>query len=162
MLNPAARTRRPAPAEVNWWSNLNVSWAVRLMLVGAALEIAAAVIAFRTESSLVAWFTAHSPGSSAALVHQLVVAQGQTQAIWFLMAAPCWLVMVFANSRAAGNGPRVISAVLLAIGLASLQSFGAPRSAVVVAMSVVICLVGTTTVMLLFSDKLPRLLRAAR
>jgi len=129
------------------------------MVLGAALEIAAAVIASNTEPSLVPWFTARSPGVSASMVHMLAVAQGQTQAMGFVVAAPFWLVMAHANRRATSDAPRIISAVLLAEGFWSLRSFGAPRADAVVAISVIICLVGTAAVILLFSEKLPRLLR---
>lgn len=93
------------------------------------------------------------------MVHELVAAQGKTQLASAVVAAACWLVMAFANSRARGNGPRIISAILLAMGLSALRGDGAPRSTAMMVLSVIICLVGVVTVALLFSDELLSLRR---
>ncbi|MHB1597015.1 MAG: hypothetical protein ACYCO9_22840 [Streptosporangiaceae bacterium] len=112
--------------------------------------------------SLVPWFAGQGPRTSPAMVHTLVAAQGETQLASAVVAAACWLAMAFANSRARGNGPRIISAILLAMGLSALRGSGAPRSTAMMVISVVICLVGVASVGLLFSDELTSLLGGRR
>jgi hypothetical protein len=152
MLHPVASSRRSNLQERPPRPHRYVRIAVWLMLVGAALDIAAAVIAITTEPSLVPWFTSHGSRSSGATVHSLVVAQGETQFAVAAAATACWLVMAFANSRARGNAPRIVSAVLLVMGLSYLRGDGAPRSAAELTLSVIVCLVGVAAVVLLFSD----------
>jgi hypothetical protein len=152
MLHPVAPSRRSIPQEPPPRPHRYVRFAVWLMLVGAALDVAAAVIAITTEPSLVPWFTSHGSRSNGPEVHALVVAQGETQFAVAAVAAACWLVMAFANSQARGNAPRIVSAVLLAMGLSYLRGDGAPRSAAELTLSVIVCLVGIAAVALLFSD----------
>lgn len=154
VLYPVAPTRRSIPHAPLPRPQPPVRIAIRLMLVGAALDIAAAVIAITTEPSLVRWFTSHSRGLSAADVHSLVVAQGETQLAWAVAATACWLVLAVANSHARSGAPRIISVVMLAVGLSALRGDGAPRSVAELALSVTVCVVGAATVLLLFSDEL--------
>jgi hypothetical protein len=157
-----ALTRRSIPEVKPPRRNRSVRIAVSLMLLGAALDVAAAVTAITTEPSLVPWFVSHHAGADSVAVQPLVVAQGETQFAFAVAAAACWLLMAYANSRARGQGPRILSAVLLALGLSLLQGSGAPRSAATLTLSVLVCLVGIAAVVLLFGDELRRPLRHRR
>ncbi len=159
VFHPPGRWRRSDTRFVVPRPNPNVRRAVWLMLIGAGLEIAAAVVAINTEPSLVPWFNSHSPRPGTSLMRTLVSAQGQTEMYLSLEAAACWLVMAYANRAARSDAPRIISAFLFVMGIASLQlDFSAPRSAASIALSFVICLVGLGVVLLLFSDELQRVI----
>jgi hypothetical protein len=73
------------------------------MLLGAALELVAAVVAVWTEGSLVPVFARSDPGSA----RGIAVAHGETLLAESVVAAVFWLVMAFRNRPARGGGPRV-------------------------------------------------------
>jgi hypothetical protein len=127
-----------------------VRWAIRLMLIGAALEIVTVVVAVNTENSLRPAFAAPKLSASAADLQDLAAHIQAEAAIW-LIASVLWLVMAWANRR--GNDwARIISAVLLAMGTKdTISAFADLNSAPTVAVMVATCITGLAAVVLLFS-----------
>jgi hypothetical protein len=135
-LRPLSRSRRYA-----FW----------LMLLGAALELVAAVVAVRAEASLVPVFARSDPGSA----RDIAVAHGETLLVESMVAAVFWLVMAFQNRSARGDGPRIISAVLFCVGTRQTwQYLHDPNSRATVSVTAAIWLVGLAAIMLLFSEML--------
>jgi hypothetical protein len=129
-----------------------------LMLLGAALELAAAVVAVGTEGSLVPAFARSDPGSA----RGIAVAHGETLLAESVVAAVFWLVMAFLNRSARGDGPRIFSVVLFCAGTRQAwQCLHDPNSAATLSVTVVLWLVGLAAVMFLFSDELSRSFRTA-
>jgi hypothetical protein len=127
------------------------------MLLGAALEVAAAVVAVNTENWLVPVFARHNPADA----RVTAVAHGQALVAEALIAAVFWLGMAFISRWAQGNGPRIFSAVLFCIGTSlSWQYLHDPNSTATQVVTVAIWLVGLAAIMLLFSDKLSGFCRA--
>jgi uncharacterized protein len=148
---PAARPPAPEPPRT-------VRYAVLLMLAGAMLEVVAAVVAVKTESSLGPAFAALYPRSDRTFVQSVVVAHAETLVASSVIAAVLWLLMAWANRRARGNGPRITAAVLFVLGTESLwSSFHDVNSAATLTVDVAIWLVGLTVIVLLFGKSAPGL-----
>jgi hypothetical protein len=116
VLMAGARTgqRRPGPADsANLIANAllmrvrlhaprstpTVFWAVRLMALGAVLELAALVTVVATRGDLGAAIARRYPAMPAAHVHHLVNAQVLRIAIAAPLAAGVWLWLTWANDR---------------------------------------------------------------
>ena len=128
------------------------------MVLGAALELVAAVSAVGTAGSLVPVFARSDPGSA----RGIAVAHGETLLAESIVAAVFWLVMAFQNRSARGVGPRIFSVVLFCGGTSlTWQSIHDPNSVATLGLSVVIWLVGLAAIMFLFNDELSRLFRTA-
>jgi hypothetical protein len=76
-----------------------VFWAVRLMALGAVLELAALVTVVATRGDLTAAIAHHYPAMRAGHVHHLVNAQVLRIAIGAPIAAGVWLWLTWANDR---------------------------------------------------------------
>jgi hypothetical protein len=127
------------------------------MLLGAALEVVAAVVAVKTENSLVPVFARYDPGDG----RVIAVAHGGTLLAEAMVAAVFWLVMAFLNRQAQGDGPVIFSAVLFCIGTSlSWQYLHDPNSRATKVVTVVVWEVGLVAITLLLSDKLSSFLRA--
>jgi len=126
------------------------------MLAGAALEVVAAVVGLKTESSLRGAYAAGThPRPSAAELHALLSAHGQTVTATSVAAAALWLLMAYANYRTQGIGARTVSAALFALDSQSvLQSFHAGNSTATVVVGIVIWFVGLAAIVLLSSREL--------
>ncbi len=156
-MHPPASTRFPEPAIARRALAGSRRYAFWLMLLGAALEVVAAVVGVKTENGLVPVFASHNPGDARAIA----VAHGQTLLAEAVVAAVFWLVMAFLNRSAQGDGPRIFSAVLFCIGTSlSWQYLHDPNSRATQVVTVAIWLVGLAAIMLLFSDKLSGFFRA--
>jgi hypothetical protein len=126
-----------------------VRWAVWLMLAGAALEVAAALVALNTESSL--WPASAAPNARPSAADlQGIASHVQVDVTNSLVAAALWLWMAWANRRGQ-NAARIISAVFFAFGTkAMLNSFGDLTSAATRVVDVVIWLAGLAAIVLVF------------
>jgi hypothetical protein len=135
----------------------NRRYALLLMLLGAALEVLAAIVAVNSENRLVPVFARYDPGDA----RVIAVAHGQTLLAEAMVAAVVWLVMAFLNRSAQGDGPRIFSAVLFCMGTSlSWQYLHDPNSRATQVITVAIWLVGVGATMLLFSDELSGFFRA--
>jgi len=97
-------------------------WAVRLMALGAALELAALATVVGTRGDLSAAIARHVPSYSAAHVHALVGGQVRSIAIGAPIAAIVWLWLAWANGRG-HRWARVAFAALF--GLTTISLFTA-------------------------------------
>lgn len=120
-------------------------------------------IALRTEGGLQPHFAAMEPKQGAALLHAVVIAHGETLVANSVVACVLWLLMAAANRRARGDGSRIISAILFALGTEDLRrSFRDVNSTATLTVAVVIWLVGLAAIVLLFSKEAPNLFRGHR
>jgi hypothetical protein len=103
-------------------STPTVFWAVRLMALGALLELAALVTVVATQGDLTAAIAGHYPAMHAAHIHQLVNAQVLKIAIGAPVAAGVWLWLAWANDRGHGWARGLFAAVF---GLTSLSLLAA-------------------------------------
>jgi len=132
-------------------------YAFWLMLLGAALEVVAAVVAVKTENSMVPVFARYDPGDG----RVIAVAHGETLLDEAMVAAVFWLVMALLNRRAQGDGPRIFSAVLFFMGTSlSWQYLHDPNSRATQVVTVAIWLIGLAAIILLFSGELSGFFRA--
>jgi hypothetical protein len=156
-MHPPASSRFPEPMLARRALRRSRRYPFWLMLLGAALEIVAAVVAVKTANSLVPMFARHDPGDA----NVIAVAHGQTLLLLDMVAAAFWLVMAFLNRFTRGDGPRIFSVVLFCMGTKlSWQYIHELNSRATQVVTVAIWLVGLAAITLLFSDKLSRFLRA--
>ena len=156
-MHPPVSSRSPEPALRRRALTASRRYAFWLMLLGAALEVVAAVVAVKTENSLVPVFARYDPGDG----RVIAVAHGGTLLAEAMVTAVFWLVMAFLNRRAQGDGPRIFSAVLFCMGTSlSWQYLHGPNSRATQIVTVTIWLVGLATIMLLFTDELSDFFRA--
>lgn len=102
-------------------STPTVFWAVRLMALGAVLEIAALVTVVATRGDLSAAIAHHYPAMQTAHVHHLVNTQVLAVVVGAPIAAGLWLFLAWANDR--GHGwARGLFGVLFALTSVSLLS----------------------------------------
>ena len=156
-MHPPASSRFREPALARRALTGSRRYAFWLMLLGAALEIVAAVVAVKAENSLVPVFARYNPGDG----RVIAVAHGQALLDEAMVAAVFWLVMAFLNRSAQGDGPRIFSAFLFCMGTSlSWQHLHDPNSRATQVVTVAIWLVGLAAIMLLFSDELTGFFRA--
>jgi len=156
-MDPRASGRFPEPTLARHVLTGVRRYAFWLMLLGAALEVVAAVVAVKTENSLVPVFARYDPGDA----RVIAVAHGQTLLDEAMVAAVFWLAMAFLNRTAHGDGPRIFSAVLFCMGTSlSWQYLQGPDSRGTKVVTVVLWEVGLAAITLLFSDKLSSVVQA--
>jgi hypothetical protein len=102
-------------------STPTVFWAVRLMALGALLELAALVTVVATRADLSAAIARHYPAMSTAHVHHLVTTQVLAIVIGAPIAAGLWLFLAWANDRGQGWA-RGLFGALFALTSVSLLS----------------------------------------
>jgi hypothetical protein len=130
--------RRPGPADsVNLAANAllmrvrpdaprstpTVFWAVRLMALGAALELAALVTVVATRGDLGAAIARHYPAMQTAHVHHLVNTQVLAVVVGAPIAAGLWLFLAWANDRGHGWARGVFGALFALTSVSLLSAF---------------------------------------
>ncbi len=103
-------------------SSPTVFWAVRLMVFGAVLELAALVTVVATRSDLAAAVARHYPAMPMAHVHHLINAQVLKIAVGAPIAAGVWLWLARANDRGHGWARGLLGALF---ALTSVSLFAA-------------------------------------
>ena len=127
--------------------------AVRLMYVGAALEVIAAIVALLTRSSLKSSILKSHPNYTAAQLHTAETARAVALVIGAVIAIALWIWMAQANGRGL-SWARVLSAVFFGIStLSLLGSLIVARSAGSLIIGVIVWLVGLAAIILLFSKE---------
>lgn len=125
--------------------------AIRLMYLGAAIEVVALIAALLTRGSLRASIRRAHPLYTLQQLHNAENVRTGILVIGAVIAIAAWLWMAWANGRGL-NWARVVSAVLLGIDtLGLLLSFGAVRSAASVIVGIVIWLIGLAVIVLIFN-----------
>jgi hypothetical protein len=127
--------------------------AVRLMYAGAALEVAALIVALVTRGSLESAIVTAHPHYTSAQVHTAENFRAGLLATGALIAVGGWLWMAWAN----GSGrswAKGVSAALFVIGTLGLPivSFRAARNAATLIIGVLIWLVGLAVIVLIFNN----------
>jgi hypothetical protein len=130
--------------------------AVRLMYVGAAVELCTLITILATLGSLRSTILRRNPGFNAAQWHAFVSAQIVPLIIAAALAVAVWLWMAWANGRG-HRWARVVFALFFAVTTGSLLS-GIARGSVVYAPADLIagsalCLVALAAVLLIFSKQ---------
>jgi hypothetical protein len=105
-------------------STPSVFWAVRLMALGALLELAALVTVVATRGDLTAAIAGHNPALPAAHIHQLVNSQVLRIAIGAPVAAGVWLWLAWANDRGYGWARGLLAALFGLTSLSLLAAIG--------------------------------------
>jgi hypothetical protein len=101
-----------------------VFWAVRLLALGALLELAALVTVVATRGDLTAAIVHHYPGMQAAHVHQLVNAQVLRISIGAPIAAGVWLWLAWSNDRGHRWARGLVAAPFALTSLSLLAAIG--------------------------------------
>ena len=124
--------------------------AVRLMYVGAALEVIALIVALLTRDSFKSAILKAHPGYTPAHVHVVENDRAASLAIGAVITIGLWLWMAWANGRG-HNWARIVSAVFFGINTVDLIiSFAVVRAVPTSIADVVIWLVGLAAIVLLF------------
>jgi len=136
-----------------------VFWAVRLMLLGAALELVALVTVLATEGRLRSAIVGHFPHFTTAQWHAEVHAHIVPVEIGAPIAAGVWLWMAWANAR--GHGwARVLFLGLFGVTSISLLAAFAQHAATYAPADLIagcaLWLVGLATVLLTFNSRSDR------
>jgi len=127
--------------------------AVKLMYVGAALEVLAVIIAVVTIGSLKSAIFARHPAYSATQLHAAEAARTVPLVIGGLIAIGLWLWMAWANGKGR-SWARVVSAVFFGINtLDLLISLFAVSAVATLIIGVVIWLAGLGAIVFLFSKE---------
>jgi uncharacterized membrane protein (UPF0136 family) len=125
--------------------------AIRLMYLGAAIEVVALIAALLTRGSLRASIRRAHPFYTLRQLRNAENVRTGILVIGAVIAIAAWLWMAWANGRGL-NWARIVSAVLLGIDtLGLLLSFGAVRSAASVIVGIVIWLIGLAVIVLIFN-----------
>ncbi|MGH2892029.1 MAG: hypothetical protein ACRDPM_02000 [Solirubrobacteraceae bacterium] len=103
-------------------SNPTVFWAVRLMVLGAVLELAALVTVVSTRGHLAAAIARHYPAMPLAHVHHLVNVRVLEIAVGAPLAAGVWLWLAWSNDRGRGRARSLFGALF---ALTSVSLFAA-------------------------------------
>jgi hypothetical protein len=104
-------------------STPTVFWAVRLMALGAVLELVALVTVVATRGDLSAAVARHYPAMQTAHVHHLVNAQVLAVVIGAPIAAGLWLFLAWANDRGYGWARGLFGALLALTSVSLLSAF---------------------------------------
>jgi hypothetical protein len=124
--------------------------AVRLMYVGAGLEVINAIVAAATRGSLKAAILKNHPAYTAAQLHTAERARVGAVIIGALIAIGLWIWMAQANGRGL-SWARTLSAVLFGIStLGLLASIFIAHSGASLIVAVIIWLVGLAAIVLLY------------
>ncbi len=140
-------------------STPTVFWAVRLMALGALLELAALVTVVATRGDLTAAIAGHYPVMHAAHIHQLVSAQVLKIAIGAPVASGVWLWLVWANDRGYGWARGLLAALFGLTSLSLLAAVGqravtlAPADVIIGAALWVVALVALALILSPPSDR---------
>jgi hypothetical protein len=139
--------------------------AVKLMYVGAGIEVVALIVALLARNSIKSALLKLHPNYTAAQLHTAQNVQVISLVVGALIATGLWLWMAWANGRGY-SWARILSAVFFGINtLDLLVSFAAVRAPVTLIIGFVIWLAGLAAIVLLFSReasaffKQPRALR---
>jgi hypothetical protein len=137
------------------------------MLLGALLQIVAAVVFVQTGNAMAPFFAKAPPGSGS--IHAQIVMQDQVQAPFYVAAAVVWLILAAANRRAPDARIGALIAftgcTLLVRHLFHPMPYAPPNSAGTIAAGLLIWLVGLVVVVLLYGGDWPwvqRLFRLGR
>ncbi|HEY0933457.1 MAG TPA: hypothetical protein VGD91_06890 [Trebonia sp.] len=124
--------------------------AVRLMYLGAVLEVIQLVAALATISSLKAAILRVDPSYTAAQLHNAEVASTVSVVVGVVITIGLWLWMAWANGRGR-RWARIVSAVFFGINTLDLAvSFARVHATATVIVAVLIWLVGLAAIVLLF------------
>jgi hypothetical protein len=138
--------------------------AVRLMLLGALLQIMAAVVFVQTGNAMAAFFAKAPPGNGS--IHAQIVMQDQVQAPFYAAAAVVWLILAAANRRAPdariGAAIAFAGCTLLLRHLFHPMPYAPPNSAGTVVAGLLIWLVGLAVMVLLYGGDQPLVQRLFR
>jgi len=138
--------------------------AVRLMLLGALLQIVAAVVFVVTGNAMAPFFATGPPGNGS--IHAQIVMQDKVQVPFDVAAAVVWLILAGANRRA--PDARIWAAIAFAVGTLLLRHLihplpdAPPNSAGTIAAGLLIWLVGLAVVVLLYGGDRPCVRRLFR
>jgi hypothetical protein len=105
-------------------STPTVYWAVRLMALGAALELVALVTVVVTQRDLTTAIARHYPAMPAAHVHHLVNAQVLKVAVGAPIAGGVWLWLAWSNDRGRGWARGLLGALFGLTSLSLLVAIG--------------------------------------
>jgi hypothetical protein len=143
----------PASAPVRPQAPVSVVRAVRLMYVGAGVEVVALIVGLITRGSLNSAILRAHPHYTATQLHNAEIAQTTAVVVGALIAVGLWLWMAWADGKGK-SWARILSAVFFGIGtLAQLASFIVARSGADRIVGAVGWLVGLVTIVLLFSKE---------
>jgi hypothetical protein len=124
--------------------------AVRLMFVGAALEVIALIVALLTIGSLKAAILKADPTYTTSQLHNAEVISTVSVVVGAVLTIGLWLWMAWAN----GHGQRwarIVSAVLFGINTLDLAiSFARVHATATVIVAILIWLAGLAVIVLLF------------
>jgi hypothetical protein len=137
-------------------STPTVFWAVRLMVLGAVLELVALVTVLETEGSLRSSVVRHFPNFTAAQSNGAVHAHLVPIEVGAPIAAAVWLWMVWANGRGHGWARILVLALFVLTSVSLLASVGQQAATYAPADLTVGCvlwLVGLVTVLLIFNPR---------
>jgi hypothetical protein len=127
--------------------------AMRLMYLGAALEVPALIIAVVTRSTFKPAILQAHPGYTTAQLHSAEIARTVPLVIAAPIVAALWLWMAWANGRGLAWA-RIVSAVFFGIACVDVAvAFARSGSAAGLAIGVVTWLVGLGAIVLLFSKE---------
>jgi len=145
---PASGAGELAPEPVQ--QPRSVRTAVRLMIVAAAVEVVALILALLTRSALKTAILRRHPHYTATQLHTAESAQTVVLVVGALLAVALWLWMAWANGRG-HNWARILSAVFFGIStLGLLVSFAAGRVVGDIIVGLILWLIGLAVIVLLF------------
>jgi len=143
----------PGPEPARLEPPPSVLKAVKLMYVGAGLEVVALIVALTTRGSLKSAILKAHPGYTAAQVHTAEVSRTGTLVVGALIAVGLWLWMAWADGKGKGWA-RILSAVFFGIStLSLLTSLIVVRAAADLIVGVVLWLVGLAAIVFLFKKE---------
>jgi hypothetical protein len=124
--------------------------AVRLMYLGAALEVIELIVALLTVSSLKAAILRADPSYTAAQLHNAEVASTVALVVGAVITIGLWLWMAWANGRGR-RWARIVSAVFFGINTLDLAvSFARVHATATLILGILIWLAGLAAIVLLF------------
>jgi hypothetical protein len=127
--------------------------AMRLMYLGAALEVPALIVAVVTRSTFKPAILQAHPGYTTAQLHSAEIARTVPLLIAAPIVAALWLWMAWANGRGLAWA-RIVSAVFFGIATVDAAvAFARSSNAASLAIGVVTWLVGLGAIVLLFSKE---------
>jgi hypothetical protein len=133
-----------------------VFWAVRLMALGAVLELVALATVAATQGALSRAITRHFPAISAAHAHSLAHHSVSAIAIGAPIGAVVWLVLAWANGRGRGwSRPAFVALFVLTSTslISSISQHVATLAPADLAAGVLLWLVALATLVLIFSPR---------
>ena len=147
---PAAGPESQFPPFPQFQQPPSLRIAVRLMYLGAALEVIQLIVAVVTISSLKAAIMRADPSFTASQLHDTQVAGTASVAVGAVITIGLWLWMAWANGRGR-RWARIVSAVFFGINTLNLvASFARVHATATLIVAILIWLVGLGAIVLLF------------